>query len=154
MPIMPKVKTQIAGLLISVIGAAVMVRGVDVPNCRRLTRTFFRQPVSAQIEKFREYDLAKQYDIYLCGTQSIHPPATYLAEPIARQGGRAVTVLKAKLAEARSDHTIRDLLFVFDQMQALGSYDVHSDQELMKVISDAEGRLLENDRRLKGQSRR
>jgi hypothetical protein len=86
-------------------------------------------------------DIEKQYAIYICGNQYLEPPATYLAEPFAREGAGIVGFLKNKLSLASDDGTIRDVVLVFKAMSRQRTYNVAGDTELMKVISEAVGRV-------------
>ena len=67
--------------------------------------------------------------------------ATYLAEPLAREGGRIVGFLKAKLTAATGDLTIRDILLVLSEMSRRKSYNVAGDTDLMKAITAAVARV-------------
>lgn len=55
------------------------------PN--QFDRDFFRLSTDAQVKRFHEYDLQTQYELVIVGNQVVHPPAIYLAEEFAEQGG-------------------------------------------------------------------
>jgi len=110
-------------------------------KCSQLTEYFYGKPPNERMSQFVAADLEKQYAIYVCGNQYLEPPATYLAEPFAREGGRIVGFLKAKLTAATSDLTIRDILLVFSEMSRRKSYNVAGDTDLMKVITEAVDRV-------------
>ncbi|MBF0523955.1 MAG: hypothetical protein HQK56_02525 [Deltaproteobacteria bacterium] len=93
-------------------------------------------------DDFHNYPFEKQYAIFICGNQYIHPPtiymselfAIYVAKLFAKEGNRIVAFLKMKLLEANDDLTIRDLILVFSEMSRLKTYDVASDDELMRLM--------------------
>jgi len=109
--------------------------------CRKFLPTFFRQPVQRQLAHFRKYDLGTQYTLYLCGMQSIHPPALYLAEPLAKRGAEAVNIVKNDLAETHDDLRIRDLVFLIVEIDKVGTYDVRHDAELLRTIRESVSRI-------------
>lgn len=109
------------------------VRGFD---CAELANTFFRKPLRITISEFSDYDVDKQYAIYICGNQYMHPPMIHLAEPFAKQGEKVVDFLKARLLEADDDLTIRDIVLVFAEMNRQESYDVPGDSDLMRVLEE------------------
>jgi len=82
---------------------------------------------------FTQFDLEKQYAIYICG-QGMEPPAIYLSKPFAREGEKVVPFLKTKLLTATDDLTIRD---IFAEMSRQKTYDVSGDVDLMKVIDES-----------------
>lgn len=108
-------------------------------QCKSVNRDFFfedRSP-SGQIEKFRAKSLPEQYQIYLCGIHTIHPPALYLAEPLAQGGAPTASFLGAKLSESPSDVTVFGVLIVLEQMERDGTYGVTGDEELIDTITNA-----------------
>ncbi|HTZ38598.1 MAG TPA: hypothetical protein VMB77_00455 [Syntrophales bacterium] len=125
--------------------------------CSDLIDTIYgKNSLQFRKDDFSSYDIDKQYAIFICGNQYVHPPAMYLAELFAREGGRVVEFLRIKLLEANEDLTIRDLVLVFVEMSRLKTYDVASDDELMRLMTDrvegmkdpdwkriAEGRLID-----------
>ena len=113
-------------------------------QCHKWTNTFFRIPTKEQIEKFGSYDIETQYEIFICGNQTIHPPAIYLARPFALQGEKAADFLKVKLYETKNDHTIRDVILVFETMCVLNTYDVASDSELIRLFKN-KTEIIKND---------
>lgn len=106
-------------------------------ECKPIVQTFFQMPLKDRMEKFGTYTLEEQYRIFICGNQVMHPPAIYLAGPFAKQGSRAVVLLKAKLASAKDDLTIRDIILVFTEMQRRDTYDVAGDKALIALITDS-----------------
>src|SRR5438105_14068931 len=59
--------------------------------------TFFQISVAEQIRQFRDRSLQDQYDLYIYGNQTVHPPATYLAAVFAERGPTIVPFLKRNL---------------------------------------------------------
>jgi len=83
---------------------------------------------------FEKYDFDTQYQTYIYGNQQIEPPTFYLAKVFAREGSRIVQPLKAKLDRAENEATIRDIVFVFRDMNELGTYDVAADKPLLDEL--------------------
>jgi hypothetical protein len=110
-------------------------------NCSTYSETFFRKPTTVQMAEFSDYSVKDEYALYICGSQVREPPSIHLAIPFAKKGKAAVGLLRTKLAATRSDLTIRDILFVFEEMERLRSYDVASDDDLMKLIDVAVDRV-------------
>ncbi|WP_157798683.1 hypothetical protein [Dyella ginsengisoli] len=103
-------------------------------TCDPWLDTFYKKPLRERIDTFDSYDLGSQYQIFICGNQVIHPPAIYLAESFAKEGGGAVPLLKTKLVQADDDLTVRDIVLVFAEMQRQRSYDVSKDADLVRLI--------------------
>lgn len=97
--------------------------------------TFYQKPLKERIAAFESYGLENQYQIFICGNQVIHPPAIYLAEPFAKQGGAVVPLLKLKLEHADDDLTIRDIVLVFAEMHRQRSYDFSKDTGVVKLMT-------------------
>lgn len=112
--------------------------GVD---CAKFDRTFFNKPVAAQATEFRSLEIATQYAVFICGIQLREPPSIYVATFLAKEGESAVDFLKEKLAAARGDLTINDIIIVFRQMSRQETYNVGDDRELMRVIGEAVDRM-------------
>lgn len=106
-------------------------------DCSTLNKTFFSKPTAVQMAEFGDLDVESQYAVFICGNQVREPPAIYLATPFAKEGGSVVGFLKAKLAAARGDLTISDIILVFQRMSESEIYKVSGDPDLMKVIEDA-----------------
>src|SRR5262249_4465727 len=98
-------------------GGRSYVNGTD---CTELARTFFKLPDRIQNEEFLRRDIETRYSIYLCGNQYMHPATQYLAEPFARGGKSVADFLRAKLAQANDDLTVRDIVRVFEEMSRTG----------------------------------
>jgi hypothetical protein len=127
--------------LLSATGCAAANMRVGDYKCSQLTEYFYGKPPNERISQFVAADLEKQYAIYICGNQYLEPPATYLAEPFAREGAGIVGFLKNKLSLASDDGTIRDVVLVFKEMSRQRTYNVAGDTELMKVITEAVDRV-------------
>src|SRR5262245_31771868 len=110
-------------------------------DCSGLSKTFFQKPASVRMNEFGTLDVERQYAVFICGNQFMEPPTIELAGPFAKEGQAVVGFLKAKLAAARGDLTIRDILLVFEEMSKLKTYDVAADSDLMKVIELAVGKV-------------
>jgi hypothetical protein len=110
-------------------------------DCSELTENFYGKPLKIRIAEFGNYELEKQYAIYICGNQFIEPPATYFAEPFAREGSKVVGFLKAKLSQTNDDGTIRDLILVFTEMSRQKTYAVSADRDLMKLMGASVARI-------------
>lgn len=105
-------------------------------QCPELAESFFQKPLKEQVAKFPSYELQKQYTIFICGNQTIHPPAQYLAGAFAQDGPKAVDFLREKLKNAKDDLTIRDITLVFAEMNKLKTYDVAGDSELINLLTE------------------
>jgi hypothetical protein len=115
-------------------------RQVGAYSCSDLTDVIYGEKSLQHGETdFSNYDIDKQYAIYICGNQFVHPPMIYLGELFAREGNKVVAFLKSKLLEANDDLTVRDLVLVFSEMSRLKTYDVANDGELMYLISERVG---------------
>jgi len=62
-----------------------------------------------------------------------------LAWVLAKQGGKIVQPLQAKLEAADDDFTIRDILLVFVAMSQLETYDVAGNKPLMQELLEKSG---------------
>jgi hypothetical protein len=110
-------------------------------QCSPAAHAFVRLPLGEQLAQFDSHSVPEQYDIYLCGTQVVHPPLIHLAQPFAKDGKAAVGFLRRRLAEANNDATIRDIVVVFNEMQTQGTYDVAMDAVLMQTIQASASRI-------------
>jgi hypothetical protein len=108
----------------------------EVDGCGAVASALVGKPPGEVIETFTRSDLDTKYQIYVCGNQWIHPPALYLAESFAVGGEAVAPFLKQKLAQTRSDTTVRDIITVYAAMRRQGTYDVRGDVELMKLMGD------------------
>lgn len=114
-------------------------------DCAALSKTFFSKPTTTQINEFGGLNVDSQYAVFICGNQVREPPSIHLATPFAKEGEAVVGFLKAKLAAARGDLTIRDILLVFAEMSRRGTYNVAGDDDLMRVITEAVGKVKDMD---------
>ena len=97
-------------------------------------RDFFRLPTGEQVKKFHEYDLPTQYELLIVGNQVVHPPAMYLVQEFAKRGKSIVPFLSDKLASAKEEATVRDIISVFAELDRLKLYEVGKDASLMALI--------------------
>lgn len=116
-----------------------------VSECRSILKSFFRLPIKERMTHFSLYEAHDQLRIFICGNQTLHPPAIYLSGAFAQQGEVAVPVLKEGLAEAQDDLTIRDILLVFREMQRRRTYDVAGDPDLVQLISSKAASVKDPD---------
>ena len=114
-------------------------------RCDTWVKNFYREPVEDRVSQFKKFDIKKQYHNYICGTRIIHPPAIYLAEPLAMRGKEAVNYLSDKLIQTKNDLTIRDIIYIFTLMQQLKTYDVLKDQSLMRIINESLIKVKDED---------
>ena len=123
--------------------ASVVVACAVPPNqlngkaeCSKLLDTWLHKAPSDVSRRLPSESLETQYSVYLCGTQYMHPPAKYLAEPLASQGEQMATFLRQKLIEHPDDVTTNGIVRVFDAMQWQGTYDVRGDTALMALLQE------------------
>jgi len=110
-------------------------------QCDALIDTFFRKSDEVQMAKFSAYPLEKKYVVFICGNQVIHPPRLYLAGMLAQEGAEVVDFLKDKLKKTSGDLTIRDIIYVFSEMDRLGTYDIADDDELVTLLANSVNRM-------------
>jgi hypothetical protein len=104
-------------------------------QCQNLERDFFDRPAGDRVERLRTMLLEDQYKIFRYGLDRIEPPVMGLALPIAERGAAAVPFLMDQLKNSHDDITVRDILLVFEMMQASGSYKVSTDGSVMDLMS-------------------
>jgi hypothetical protein len=97
-------------------------------------REFLRNPRN-QVERLRSYSLPEQYKIFRYGNDFVEPPILKLADPIAERGEAAVPFLKDQLNSSEDGIELRDILWVFERMKAMGSYDVSSNPDLIRLLT-------------------
>src|SRR5579863_2539267 len=102
-------------------------------TCGGAPNEFFLMPNEQRDAEFQKYDIETQYKIYICG-QKREPPMFGLAAPLAREGGRIVPLLKAKLESADDDSTVQAIVYVFAEMNVLGTYNLAADKSLMEEL--------------------
>src|SRR5262249_46084391 len=103
-------------------------------KCVWLGMTVFSRSNEQEMREFESMPLPQKYVTYICAEQYLHPPAIEFGTKFASEGGRAVPFLKQKLVEAGDDLTIRDIVFVFFEMQMTKSYAVSADASLMSLL--------------------
>jgi hypothetical protein len=102
-------------------------------TCGGVSNEFFLLPAEQRDAEFQKYDIETQYKIYICG-QKREPPMLGLASPLAREGGRIVPLLKAKLESADDDSTVQAIVYVFAEMNVRGTYDLAADKSLIEEL--------------------
>ncbi|MGB0060607.1 MAG: hypothetical protein WBP68_10505 [Candidatus Binatus sp.] len=102
---------------------------------------FFWLPTQQRDAEFEKQDFDTQYKLYIYGSQEIEPPEMGLAWVLAKQGGKIVQPLEAKLEAADDDLTIRDILLVFVAMSQLETYDVPANKPLMQELLEKSGAI-------------
>jgi hypothetical protein len=111
-------------------------------GCRshQLEHNFFDKPPGDRLERLRQYSLADQYKIFRYGNDAVEPPVMALADPIAERGAAAVPFLMSQLNANADDIAVRDILLIFERMEASGSYKVKADTRLMDgLVSKVSG---------------
>lgn len=104
-------------------------------NAQQLEKDFFRKhPRTARLESMRHYGLEDQYKIYRYGQDKIEPPEFDLAEPIAERGKAAIPFLTEQLRSDKDDLTVRDILYVLEQMLQMKTFDLRQDASLMEIL--------------------
>jgi hypothetical protein len=108
---------------------------------RKIIHAFFQMPLKDRLAHFTTYSIREQYAIYIYGNQKLEPPAMYLARPFGAEGAKVVPLLRARLAAASDDATIRDIVLVFSEMSSQGAVRVAQDQKLMKLLTDSVAKM-------------
>jgi RHS repeat-associated protein len=116
-------------------------------GCRdhQLERSFFDKPAGSRVERLRQYSLADQYKIFRYGNDFKEPPVMELADPIAERGAAAVPFLVDQLRASADDIAIRDILLIFETMEASRSYNVKADTSLMGVLASKVSGMKDKD---------
>jgi len=106
-------------------------------GCRdhELEKRFFDTPAGDWVERSRHYSLEDQYKIFRYGNDFKEPPVMGLAGPIAERGAAAVPFLMNQLNANADDISVRDILLIFEQMEATGSYNVKADGPLIGLLT-------------------
>jgi hypothetical protein len=110
-----------------------------------LEKAFFPGPSANRVERLREYSLPDQYKIFRYGNDQREPPAMELALPIAERGCAAVPFLTDQLKGSKDDVEVRDILLIFERMDSAGSYRVHADASLMKLLDSKVSAMKDQD---------
>lgn len=114
-------------------------------NHRFERHVVFDGPAAARIDRVRQYSLEDQYRIFRYGNDVVEPPLMSLAKPIAERGEAAIPFLLKELNSKPDDTTTRDLLLIFQQMEASKSYDVKGNATLMTTL-DARVAAMKDDK--------
>ncbi len=100
-------------------------------NCASLGKNF------SYIDAGRDFaalPTEKQYIVYICANQKVHPPMGHLATLFANEGPDVVPFLVRKMEETTTEVTVIDILEVFEAMQNNSSYGVARDKKLLAAI--------------------
>lgn len=100
------------------------------PQCKRWYPLIFKGDEARRLE-LRGYDLATQYEVYICAMNHLEPPKLVMSRDIAMNGIGAIEFLEGKLRDGKADWEIFDVVSVLFQMKADGYYDVAVNQTLM-----------------------
>ena len=95
---------------------------------------FYHMSIGEQVQRFKDYRLEEQYELFLFGTLVVHPPAIHLIRPFAEQGPIILPFLKTKLETVQNEWTIYNIIRVFSELARLKIYDVSKDSELKRLI--------------------
>lgn len=116
-------------------------------GCRnhQLEQSFFDKPPGDRVERLRQYSLGDQYKIFRYGNDVKEPPVMQLADPIAERGAAAVPFLIDQLNANADDIAVRDILLIFERMQASGSYNVKADARLMDALASKVSGMKDKD---------
>lgn len=109
--------------------------GADIDVCAGVDQTLFQgSSLASRMHRFEAMPVESQYQAYICGNQKVHPPAVYLAAPLAAHGQLAVEYLINKLKDAADDLTIRDIAAVFAEMSRSGTYSVGKNKRVTDLL--------------------
>lgn len=103
-------------------------------NAQPVERDFFRGDIPTRNQRLGSYSMEEQWRIYLYGNQVVHPPATGLAEVLARRGEPMLRFILKSLESTKNDLDYRDAMVVFQTMQWRGDYAICADEEVMSKI--------------------
>lgn len=102
-------------------------------DCLEYAKQFGGLSSRERIARFDEFDINTQYCIFLYCNQIVHPPLLNLGTELARQP-LVLPFIVNKLKDAEDDLTIRDTIYVIEQLSSLKLYAVSQDKELMKLL--------------------
>jgi len=106
---------------------------------RALNKKLGSRPLNER--DFTEASLADQYSIFLYGQMCVHPPMTDAAELLARNGEKAIPLLKTKMLEPGNEFIVPELIAVFFYMNISDYYDVNADKDLMAFLENFVARM-------------
>lgn len=139
------IKCVMAAFLLMSSGCGIARQWSLQEECRPLVKTFFRMPLRERLTEFGTHDLESQYKIFICGNHVVHPPAIYLAGPFAQGGSATAAFLKTKLAHAKDDLTVRDIILVLTEMSRRNTYDVAGDKDLVRLMTASVENMRDKD---------
>lgn len=120
---------------------AIWMFGLAGCSAGPLERDFFRGDIPTRNQRLAGYPMEQQWRIYLYGNQVIHPPATGLAEVLARRGEPMLRFILKSLESTENDLDYRDSMVVFQMMQWGGHYGICSDRTILSRIRSNQDRI-------------
>lgn len=102
---------------------------------------FFEGDIPTRNARLEGYPIEQQWEIYLYGNQTIHPPATGLAIVLAGRGEPMLKYILGRLEMAKSDLDYRDSMRVFQMMERKGSYHICADESALAKIRANQDRI-------------
>lgn len=114
---------------------------INSRRCNDWISDFWSKDRKALYAEFYTYTAQEQFDVYLCSQQCFHPSWLEMVDVYAKCGKSAVDTLVAKLNETESVLVVRDIVYVFEQMVRLRTYDVANDKTIIKAIDSAMARM-------------
>ena len=100
-------------------------------------KEFYSVAAVQRVDRFKQYPIEKQYEIYKCGTTQMHPPQTGLAIYIANGGEKNIPFLLEKLKAEDSEGMRGNVIFVFELMAGRGYLHGRKDvaEEVEKAVA-------------------
>ncbi len=116
-------------------------------TCSELAKTFFKQPYNVRIKDFGTHNINKQYAIYICGNQYIHPPMLQLAGIFVneRDGIVLTDYLRSRLLETEDDITVQAIIILFNEIDKQKKYNIVSDNELVLLLKEKISYMKDDD---------
>ena len=108
--------------------------GRSLAACPNLMDQYLVSQDDEAIEAFHRLDLSGQYEVYICSSQYVHPPAMGFVSAFAEGGERVAEFLVVQLASGVNDLTFRDIVRVFSEMRRQGTYDVGSESLFVRWL--------------------
>lgn len=95
---------------------------------------FFELPLAEQHVRLTALPIEEQVEIYLYAVTARHPPDLGFAVDVAKSGAVAVPVLLRRLENTHEEGAQQKLLYVFEWMAKLRSYDVRADATALEIL--------------------
>ena len=132
-------------LLVALLAAACMPEKSREASCENTVDTILVLSHDDRMEQFDRLNLDEKYRWLICSNQFVHPPMLAFTNEFAKLGPTAEAYLRPKLETAEDDLTVRDIVSVFSFMQALGTYDIANDAELMHLLESKVAEMSDPD---------